>query len=335
MAALPTAAHAVATPLNWATGEPTKGTIVSCAKNGRSGSFKISGPMTKGLRGAFEAQGSATFGPPDEFGFGGVTSLNMTFHAKGPAGEVLNGKMTGGGPPNDDQNDGACGFDEDFGYSFFINGVRDATWTADVKTRFGTYHDKGTGNVNNLSIIGSNGSADGIAPNLTSAPTGKPVNVNRPRLTGNPDVGGNLGCYGGDWIGAFAVSKYEWLRDGAVVATHFGGSAKTSDGYRVQPADATHRLTCRTTADRGFNQDPATALSNSALVNGCLVPDVRGKGLQRAKNALAAANCAVGQVTRRKGRGVPVGHVLSQNPAAGASGPKGKTVALVLRKKPS
>lgn len=333
---LPAAAHAAFTPLNALEGAPKKGTF-TCAANQRSGTFKVSGPTTEGLVGAFEAQGSATFGPPDQNGFGAVTSFKMTFEVQGRAGQVLNAVMTGGGYENEFESQGGCGEDVGFGSEFVIFGVKDATWSADVKTRFGTYHDHGDGNVNDLHVFG-NGTADGTAPNAVSAQPGKPTNVIRPRLTGNPDVGGVLKCTNGlaDWIGAAAgISKWEWLRDGAPVATHNGALGKTTDAYTVQPADAMRRLACRTTTDRGFGLDSASALSNGAVGNGCLVPNVHGKGLAKAKSALAAENCAVGQITRRKGKGVPVGHVLAQHPAAGAAGPKGMKVALVLRKKPS
>jgi hypothetical protein len=326
-AALPAGAHAAtATPLNWMTGQPDKGTILSCAPNGRSGSFKISGPTTKGLVGKFEAQGSATFGPPVEFGYGAVTAFSMTFHVKGPAGEVLNGKMQGGDPAYDiSENSGACGNDADFGYSFSINGVKNVTWKADVKTRFGVFHDKGTGNVNNLSVYGHDGSAGGTAPNLTSEPTGKPVNVNAPAIRPH---GQALSCSGGDWVGAFAVSKYEWLRDGTVVLSGYNATT-----YQPKAEDNGHKLVCLTTADRGFGLDAVTAASKAFTVGGCLVPKLRGLTRGGAATALQSAHCTLGTVKKRNKKGVKRGHVLSQNPVAGVSGPAGMKVNIVIRKK--
>jgi uncharacterized delta-60 repeat protein len=60
----------------------------------------------------------------------------------------------------------------------------------------------------------------------------------------------------------------------------------------------------------------------------CVVPKVKGKTLRAAKRALKRAHCAVGKVTRTRGR------VLSQKPKPGTKRPAGAKVALKVGKRP-
>ncbi|HWX97245.1 MAG TPA: PASTA domain-containing protein [Solirubrobacteraceae bacterium] len=64
----------------------------------------------------------------------------------------------------------------------------------------------------------------------------------------------------------------------------------------------------------------------------CRVPNVKRKSLARARNALSAAHCRVGKVTRKTGSGGSRGTVISQSPKAGTSLPAGAKIRLVVAK---
>ena len=64
----------------------------------------------------------------------------------------------------------------------------------------------------------------------------------------------------------------------------------------------------------------------------CVVPKLKGKKLRKAKQLLGKANCATGKITRKKATKAKRGKVLSTKPRAGANGPKGIKVKLVVGK---
>jgi beta-lactam-binding protein with PASTA domain len=53
------------------------------------------------------------------------------------------------------------------------------------------------------------------------------------------------------------------------------------------------------------------------------VPNVKGKSLAAAKDAIAPDHCATGKIRRKFSSGVKAGRVISQRPAGGASLPRG------------
>lgn len=62
----------------------------------------------------------------------------------------------------------------------------------------------------------------------------------------------------------------------------------------------------------------------------CVVPNLKGKTLAKARSALAAAHCALGKVRRPKGAKLSHLRVRSFSPAAGSTLPAGSKVALKL-----
>ena len=62
----------------------------------------------------------------------------------------------------------------------------------------------------------------------------------------------------------------------------------------------------------------------------CVVPNVRGKTLRGAENAIARAHCKTGKVSRAESKRVRKGHVISQRPAPGKSLQNGGKVSLVV-----
>jgi beta-lactam-binding protein with PASTA domain len=64
----------------------------------------------------------------------------------------------------------------------------------------------------------------------------------------------------------------------------------------------------------------------------CVVPNVVGKKLAKAKAAITDAHCKVGKVTKKKSSAKP-GRVLSEKPNPGAVRAGGSKVALVVSKR--
>jgi len=94
----------------------------------------------------------------------------------------------------------------------------------------------------------------------------------------------------------------------------------------------------RSTEDVGYRYvepPPAslTAPSTAPTRPACVVPDVRGLGLHRARTRLQAANCTVGYVSRLRGRRHQ--RVVRQSVRPGTQRPGGWGIALALRPRPA
>jgi hypothetical protein len=88
--------------------------------------------------------------------------------------------------------------------------------------------------------------------------------------------------------------------------------ACTGTGACVVPMDATKAVSAR------FNKIP------------CVVPNLRNNTRTAAVNALVAAHCRLGDVTRAFSNRVKTGRVISQSPAPGATKPQGFRVDIKL-----
>jgi hypothetical protein len=82
--------------------------------------------------------------------------------------------------------------------------------------------------------------------------------------------------------------------------------------------------------DANGQSAPAAVLVTVAPPPPCLVPKLAGKRVAAARNALAAAHCALGKVTKRKASKKKSGRVLSQKPKAGTRLPAGSRVSVVV-----
>ena len=96
-----------------------------------------------------------------------------------------------------------------------------------------------------------------------------------------------------------------------------GGSATVA--VQVVPTGAGELATSATVS--GSRQDPNqtnnSANQSTTVQTPCIVPNVKGKRLAAAKQALARASCQTGTIARRYSKKVGKGRVLSQSPAAG------------------
>jgi|GEM_PF-2375848 len=125
-----------------------------------------------------------------------------------------------------------------------------------------------------------------------------------------------------------------------------GGVAVSGDGKSVYVAKATCGtggggvLQYNVSASGGltekspFSVNAGTfmmAIAASPLAPQCVVPNLKGKTLAAAKQALKQAHCALGTVTEKKSSG-KAGIVLSQRPTPGKHLPAGSKVSVVLSK---
>lgn len=152
----------------------------------------------------------------------------------------------------------------------------------------------------------------------------KPRNTSTPKVVGRPLPGKALACTRGGWAGGNVTFAFRWRRDGKPIAD------AVSPRLAVKAGDSGHILSC---AVRASNPDgSATAVSDGVKVPQCVVPNVVGKKLWKAKRAIKKAHCAVGKVRKKKSSHKP-NRVLSQRPKHGKRLAAGSKVALVVSKR--
>jgi hypothetical protein len=129
------------------------------------------------------------------------------------------------------------------------------------------------------------------------------------------------------------VSHYIVLRDGKVVQSSVAGLLSTD-----KPGPGTHTYTVRA-ADSTGNLGPASAPASVTISSPkpppppppkCVVPKLKGLRLAAARTALQRAHCALGTVRHKHSRRVKRGRIISQSPTAGAHGPAGSKVSVVV-----
>jgi hypothetical protein len=81
----------------------------------------------------------------------------------------------------------------------------------------------------------------------------------------------------------------------------------------------------------GFNAGSGNT-GNAGGAAKCVVPNLKGKTLASAEQAITKAHCAVGKVKKAKSNHVKKGRVVSQGAGAGKSLPTGTKVSLVVSK---
>jgi len=87
-----------------------------------------------------------------------------------------------------------------------------------------------------------------------SIPGTAPLNTAAPEVAGSPVVGETLACKEGAWTGAPPPEfKYQWLRDGASIAS------ATTNSYVVAAEDRGHELSCTVTAHNVEGNVPASS----------------------------------------------------------------------------
>lgn len=167
------------------------------------------------------------------------------------------------------------------------------------------------------------------APQLTSTDPASPSLGGTPRIRGAAEAGSTVRVYAGANCA------------GAPVAT--GSAAELgSPGIAVAVAQGTATFSA-TATDAAGNTSACSAPISYTRFEGdpgakCIVPKLAGKTLARARAALQAAHCSVGNVQRRsghqKGKRRRRFVVTSSTPPAGTTLPAGSSVNLRLGRKP-
>jgi hypothetical protein len=166
---------------------------------------------------------------------------------------------------------------------------------------------------------------------VTTDPTPPGGISGTPRILGAAEAGSTVRVYAGTGC------------TGAPVAT--GSAAELgSPGITVSVAEGTTADFTATATDAAGNTSACSASISYTRIHGdppanpvCIVPKLAGKTLARAKVALKAADCAVGEVTKpkaRKGRKLGPLVVKSSKPSAGKVLKVGSKVDLRLGPKP-
>jgi PASTA domain/Right handed beta helix region len=182
-----------------------------------------------------------------------------------------------------------------------------------------------------------------------------PCPILPPAVTGTPQVGQTLTATTGMWAGTPSGFAYQWIGCDPDGCSELAGA--TAATY-TPPADAAGlQLLVRVTAKHP--SDPTLdAIGHSALTAPvtspppppapagpppppppappgppppsaqmkCVVPNVKGKTLARARRLLAAKRCALGRVTRVYSRKMRKGRVISQRPTVARRLPRGTRV---------
>ena len=165
------------------------------------------------------------------------------------------------------------------------------------------------------------------APQLTSTDPASPASSEILRILGAAETGSTVRVYTGPNC------------TGLPVAT--GSAAELgSPGIRIATGEGTSVFSA-TATDPAHNASvcsaPITYVRDKPLAEGCVVPELTGKTLARARAALRAAECRLGKVhrpKRRKGKGLGLLVVKSSTPPAGKTLEVGGKVDLRLGPKP-
>ena len=180
------------------------------------------------------------------------------------------------------------------------------------------------------------------APQLTSTNPASPNSSGTPRILGGAEAGSTVTVYAGaDCPGApvATASAAELGSPGIPVDVAEGVTA----AFSATATDAAgHTSPCSTAISYTRTKAPPTGPGGGddgppkPKPPACIVPKLAGKTLARAKAALKAAHCKLGEVTKPKqpkGKKRRVLVVKSSSPRQGAK-PADRTVDLKLHRKP-
>jgi hypothetical protein len=165
------------------------------------------------------------------------------------------------------------------------------------------------------------------APQLTSTDPASPGSSEILRILGAAEVGSTVRVYTGPNCTGLQVatgSAAELGSPGIRIATGEGTSV-----FSATATDAAHNTSVCSA--------PITYVRDKPLAEGCVVPELAGRTLARARAALKAAECRLGKVhrpKRRKGKGLGPLVVKASMPPAGKILKAGGKVDLRLGPKP-
>jgi hypothetical protein len=160
-------------------------------------------------------------------------------------------------------------------------------------------------------------------PGLSSiSPSSGPSEGGTQVVISGHDFSGATGVSFGGTPASFTVNS-----DNEVIAA-------APPGNRSGPVGVTVRTAAGVTPDvpaGQFTYLAAIAPSQSGSA-GCVVPNLKGKRLKRAKRHLRNAGCAIGRIKKIKGAPVRAGRISRQHPSSGSILAHGAKINVVLRK---
>jgi hypothetical protein len=167
-----------------------------------------------------------------------------------------------------------------------------------------------------------------------------PALVSPPRVNGVARVGLLIDAASGAWSGVPPIQyAYQWQQCDAAGANCRDLPGELGIVFEVGRAHVGSRLRVVVTATN-VDGSVSAASEPTAVVPApratkaarCVVPNVRGRTLVRAKARIRRAGCKTGSIRRSFSSSVRRGRVVSQTPRAGARVRRGAKVSLVLSK---
>lgn len=167
-----------------------------------------------------------------------------------------------------------------------------------------------------------------------------PMNGAPPAVSGTAIVGEALIASDGTWTGPQPIRfAYQWQACDAAGSGCVNLQGDSLSFIELRPAHVGKRLRVVVTATNVDGSRSATSEASAAVAAAkvtpparCVVPNVRGKTLRKAKAALRRSHCSLGRVRRVYSRAMRRGRVVTQRPRAGARLARGAKVNLVLSK---
>ncbi len=136
------------------------------------------------------------------------------------------------------------------------------------------YYDNQPFSTPDMVVVEYGSTLSGINAALTPNP--KPINEERPEISGNPEVGETLTCSTGTWKNSPTSFSYQWQRGGSSIA------GETSSEYVVQGADVEEYVTCEVTAENSEGTAAATSdwvyIPEVSAVTHMLTVHIAGEG---------------------------------------------------------
>ena len=161
-----------------------------------------------------------------------------------------------------------------------------------------------------------------------------------PTVNGEPRVGIFLDASPGVWTGIPPIQyAYQWQQCDAAGSGCRDLANETAAVFEVRRAHIGSRIRVVVTASNvdgsvSAISEPSAVVPTPRVTRTarCVVPNVRGKSLSRAKGQIRRAGCVTGSIRRAFSGSVRRGRVISQTPRAGARLRRGAKVNLVLSK---
>ena len=145
----------------------------------------------------------------------------------------------------------------------------------------------------------------------------------RPEATGTAREGHTLTCTAPSAGLPIPTVSYVWQRDEVVIAD------ATAATYRVRARDAGHGVRCGASATNIVGSGGFEYSLERTVPPRCVVPNVAGTRLARARARIRAGHCRVGDV-RRVDSPRPRGDVTGTRPAAGTAHPAGRRLTVLI-----